>query len=728
MGKAIDGILWRYENTDFVLQMRARFLFALCLAILIIIPISVVYSSYVNLQSPARQINYRMLSCLVVTFLVVLAGFIMLVRGRFAVAAHTVFIAAVLAVWYAMVVDRMPALARLDTIVLILGLVAMTPLLVSRYKSVIFLYGVANILIMGVFLFVFRAQLALPVPIMLEYLAENALAIMFISIATYNTFNINQQALNRAAEDIQERKRAEEELADQKAVLEALNDAAHDGILMVDEDGRVITYNRGFCKMWGIPEAVIAEHSGEMIVRSVLDQLVDPQRQSFQQIIETIYHDRREGIEDEITLKNGCIFEWYSAPIHSIQGRYLGRVWFFHDITTRRAAEAEKTRLEEQLRQSQKMESIGRLAGGVAHDFNNLLTAIMGNTELALMKIDKDNPLQRRLGAVMEAAQSAGELTRQLLAFSRKQIIELKPVDLNELIEHMHKMLVRLIGEDIQLNRVPHPDSGLIKADRGQIEQIIINLAVNARDAMSQGGRLTIETYPVTLDETYAGQHLDIIPGEYIVLAVSDTGTGMSDEIKNHLFEPFFTTKPVGSGTGLGLAMVYGAVKQNSGSIEVYSAMSHGTTFKMYFPRMAGQGAAQPEAIETRELKTGTETILLVEDDPRVREFSLNTLTQLGYTVLPYANGEEALAAVQVYPQKIHLLFTDVILPGMNGRLLAEALTRLRSDVKVLFASGYTDNIIIRHGVLEEGINFISKPFTVHALARKLRDILDPGI
>jgi two-component system cell cycle sensor histidine kinase/response regulator CckA len=349
----------------------------------------------------------------------------------------------------------------------------------------------------------------------------------------------------------------------------------------------------------------------------------------------------------------------------------------------------------------------------------------MGNTELALMTMDVTHPLHHNLSVVMKAAQSAGELTRQLLAFSRKQIIEPKTINLNELIEQMHKMLMRLIGEDVILQYVPHPDLGLIKADKGQIEQIIVNLAVNARDAMPQGGSLTIETYPRTLDEAYAKQHQYMTPGEYIVLAVSDTGSGMSSEVKKHLFEPFFTTKPLGAGTGLGLAMVYGAVKQNGGSIEVYSEPDIGTTVKMFFPRVEGISLPEPEIKAVKELRTGTKTILLVEDDPCVREFTVDALKQLGYTVLPYENGEETLAAVEHDSLKIHLLLTDVILPCMNGRNLAETLLRIRPEIKVLFASGYSDNIIIRHGVLEKGIHFIGKPFSVHALARKVREVLD---
>jgi two-component system cell cycle sensor histidine kinase/response regulator CckA len=395
------------------------------------------------------------------------------------------------------------------------------------------------------------------------------------------------------------------------------------------------------------------------------------------------------------------------------------------DITERRRAEAQSAQLEEQLQQAQKMETVGRLAGGIAHDFNNLLTAILGNAEIAMMSLDSQEPLYSRLAVVKKAAESAADLTKQLLAFSRKQIIEVKVIDLNELVERMRNILNRLIGEDVEVFTVTKAPIGTIKADPGQIEQIIVNLAVNARDAMPDGGTLILETADATLDDHYCQHHAEVVPGEYVMLSMSDTGCGMTEEVKKHLFEPFFTTKPKGKGTGLGLATVYGAVKQNQGSIEFYSVPNEGTTFKIYFPRVTAESVASPEAASADALPEGSETILLVEDDVLVREFALSVLTRLGYRVLQASTGEHAIALADQHQSKIHLLLTDVILPGMNGKVLSDAMRKSRPDTKVIFTSGYTEELIARHGVLEEGLHFIGKPYSAIALARKVREVLD---
>jgi PAS domain S-box-containing protein len=380
---------------------------------------------------------------------------------------------------------------------------------------------------------------------------------------------------------------------------------------------------------------------------------------------------------------------------------------------------------EEQLRQSQKMEAIGRLAGGIAHDFNNLLTVITGYSDLAIRKLPAEDPLQRNIGEIKKAGDHAASLTRQLLAFSRKQILQAKVFDLNGVVSDMEKMLRRLIGEDIELRTLLNAELGNINADPGQIEQVIMNLAVNARDAMPQGGKLIIETENVCLDEEYAGQHMAVVPGAYVMLAVSDTGTGMDEETQARIFDPFFTTKELGRGTGLGLSTVYGIVKQSGGNVWVYSEVGRGTTFKVYFPRSDEHARESNRTVEPEDGLQGDEIILLTEDEANVRQLAREILRSYGYHVLEAANSSEALSICERNKAPIQLLITDVIMPGMSGRQLADYLTRLRPEMNVLFMSGYTDEAIIQHGVLESETCFLQKPFTSIALARKVREALD---
>jgi two-component system cell cycle sensor histidine kinase/response regulator CckA len=392
-----------------------------------------------------------------------------------------------------------------------------------------------------------------------------------------------------------------------------------------------------------------------------------------------------------------------------------------YDVTERRF-------LEEQFRQSQKLEAVGQLAGGVAHDFNNLLTVITGYSELSLRGLDKDTPLYSNLEEIKKAGESAATLTRQLLAFSRKQVLQPKVLQLNVIVNDVNKMLQRLIGEDIDLLTVLEPSLGQIKADPGQIEQVILNLAVNARDAMPQGGRLSIETTNVYLDEQYARRHTAIQPGHYVMLAVSDTGCGIDAEIQVRMFEPFFTTKEHGKGTGLGLSTVYGIVKQSDGNIWVYSEVGKGTTFKVYLPRVDEGAQEYKRSAETEKALQGTETILLAEDEDIVRKLARQVLEMYGYQVLEAANGDAALLICERYTEPIHLLITDVVMPEMSGRELAERWSQLCPEMRVLFMSGYTDDAIVHQGVLDAGANFIQKPFSPDALAGKVREVLDrPG-
>jgi PAS domain S-box-containing protein len=386
----------------------------------------------------------------------------------------------------------------------------------------------------------------------------------------------------------------------------------------------------------------------------------------------------------------------------------------------------ELQRTQDQLVQARKMEAIGRLAGGVAHDFNNLLTAIIGYSELLLGELNPYDPRRGDVEEINKAADRAAVLTRQLLAFSRKQVLQPQVLDLNTTVSNMEKMLRRLIGEDIDLVTILDPALGQVKADPGQIDQVLMNLAVNARDAMPRGGKLTIETMNAYLDENYARQHVDVQPGSYVMLAVSDTGLGMDEETLSHLFEPFFTTKDVGQGTGLGLSTVYGIVKQSGGHLWVYSEPGQGTTFKVYLPRVEEAAeAAQRIQVPTESLQ-GREIVLLVEDADVVRDLARLVLLQRGYTVLEARDGEEAIQICEQHEGPVHLIVTDVVMPGgMSGRQLAERLATLRPEMKVLYMSGYTDNAIVHHGVLEPGMAFLQKPFAPEALARKVRETLD---
>jgi len=413
-----------------------------------------------------------------------------------------------------------------------------------------------------------------------------------------------------------------------------------------------------------------------------------------------------------------------ALPRLDATNRVIGLVHVVRDVTAQKTAEEERKHLQGQLQQSQKMESIGRLAGGVAHDFNNMLSAILGYAELALDALPSGDPVREHLKIIEEAGNKAARLTRQLLAFSRKQVLEIKPVNLNTIVNEMGKMFHRLISEDITLTLHTTRPVKNVLADAGQIEQILMNLVVNARDAMPRGGRLSIRTSDIILEEEYLRKHEGIIPGHYVMLAVTDTGEGMPPEVREKIFEPFFTTKEIGRGTGLGLATVYGIVKQHEGFIRVYSESGKGTTFRIYLPADA---SPLPEVKEgdSIPLQGGKETVLVVEDEPTILQLIVDTLDNLGYTVLSATSGMEALDVSRAHPGTIDLLLTDVVMPGINGVLLSEALADQRPGLPVIFISGYTDNHIAQHGLFDQGAAFLQKPITPTTLATKLRKILD---
>jgi two-component system cell cycle sensor histidine kinase/response regulator CckA len=493
---------------------------------------------------------------------------------------------------------------------------------------------------------------------------------------------------------------------------------AKDAIYVHDLNGRYTMVNKAGEDLTGYSRAELLQMCvSDVVPQSFLGQIEARLKKKLRDHAPTIYEVevvRKDGSRVPVEVSSRVIFE-NGVPV-AVQGSA-------RDITARKQAEEALRASQLQLQQSQKLEAVGQLAGGVAHDFNNLLTAIIGYTDLSLRRIGLEESIRHNLEETKKAAERAASLIRQLLAFSRKQILEPKILDLNAVVKDMHKMLTRLIGENIDLATKAVPDLGRVKADPSQVEQIIMNLVVNARDAMPHGGKVTIETANVMLDDTL--KHVSVIPGSYVMLAVSDTGTGIDEETQARIFEPFFTTKEVGRGTGLGLSTVYGIVKQSGGNIWVYSELDHGTVFKVYLPRVDAAASKIEKIILETTAPRGSETILLVEDEDVVRGLTRKILMEAGYYVLDVSSGEEAVRLCRDYGGPIDLLLTDVVMPKLSGKQVAERLKVLRPAARVLFMSGYTDEAIVRHGVLDANVNFIQKPFTWIGLAKKVRKVLD---
>jgi PAS domain S-box-containing protein len=497
-------------------------------------------------------------------------------------------------------------------------------------------------------------------------------------------------------------------------LLASVLDHVLDGIISIDEQGRIETFNASAERIFGyLAEEVLGQN-----VKVLMPEPYHGEHDGYVANYVRTGHAKIIGIGREVRgqRKDGTTF-----PMELAVGEFrLSGVRHFTGIVR---DVSQRTRLEEQLRQSQKMEAVGKLAGGIAHDFNNILTVINGFAEIILRKLPADSPLRDAANEVLQAGERAAEITQQLLAFSRQQVMAPRVVDLNHIVEDTETMLRRLIGEDVALVTVLDPQLQQVEVDPGLIVQVIMNLAVNARDAMPRGGRLTMKTSNFMVDNKRAKELPEYHPGPYVLLSVTDTGTGMRPEVASRVFEPFFTTKGPGEGTGLGLSMVYGIVKQSGGNIEVYSELGIGTTFNIYIPTAEGQTATAPTADEAGQ-HGGNETILLVEDDNAVRRIALAVLDELGYRVLQAGGGAEALELVRNYEGRIDLLLTDLVMPGQSGREVAEQVAVMCPGVKVIYMSGYTDDTVVRHG-LDNNILFVQKPFSSAGLARKVREALD---
>ncbi len=517
-----------------------------------------------------------------------------------------------------------------------------------------------------------------------------------------------------------ERQRADDDLSASETRYRRLFESAKDGILILDaESGLVVDANPFLISLLG--------YSHEDFLGKTLWDL-GPFKDA------AISRDVFRALQEKEYVR------YEDLPLETRDGRlinveFVSNVYWvgqtkvvqcnIRDITQRKRAEEERKKLEAQLQVSQKMEAIGSLAGGIAHDFNNLLSVILGYTEFALERLREGDPLKDDLLEVQKAGNRGAQLIRQLLAFGRKQLAQPVPLNLNEVAAGVEKMLQRILGEDIDFVQALAPDLGLVRADPGQIEQVLMNLVVNARDAMSEGGKLTIETSNVAIDDACAARHVDAKPGQHVRLAVIDTGSGMDERTKAQLFEPFFTTKEKGKGTGLGLATVYGIVKQSGGNIWVQSELGRGTTFEILLPRESSLKVTSTVLQTITRQCAGTETILVAEDEEAIRKVATRALEAAGYRVLSAASAGDALHTSAHHAGTIHLLLTDMVMPRMSGRALAQEIEKTRPTIKVLYMSGYADNAFVHNGVVDEGTHFIAKPFTTTDLAHKVREVLD---
>jgi len=525
------------------------------------------------------------------------------------------------------------------------------------------------------------------------------------------------------AHDITERKRNEEALRESEKKYRIILETMEEGYHEVDLAGRFTFFNRSFQKILGYSSEELMGMSYRHYAADEIDR--NKVLEAYNRVFRT--GEPLQGFVWGIIRKDGQrrTIEVSASLIIEKNNQIIGFRGLVRDITDRIHTETDRERLQAQLAQSQKMESVGRLAGGVAHDFNNMLSVILGHAEMGLMQVDPGDPLRRRLEQIQETATRSADLVRQLLAFARKQTVAPKVLDLNDTVAGMLKMLRRIIGEDIDLAWMPGANLWPVRMDPAQIDQLLVNLCVNARDAIADVGKVTIETENRSFSLKDSKDRPGFLPGHYVLLAVSDNGAGMDKEVLDHLFEPFFTTKDLGKGTGLGLATVYGIVTQNEGFVNVYSEPDQGTTFRIYLPRHEEEESLEKGTDPIQAVIGGDETVLLVEDDPMLLEIGQGMLERLGYTVVSTGMPDEAIRLAGTHTGEIHLMITDVVMPTMNGKDLANRIAEIRPVMKTLFMSGYTANVIAHHGVLDEGVHFIQKPFSMKDLAAKVRETID---
>ncbi len=723
----LDKLSFRYREKDIVLRMKAKFFILLCLAIILILPIIIAYTIHLQLNSPALNytLNYPLIGIEITAFVAVLFIFGLLIKGHFSSAAHSLLIMAFTSAWGVMFFDTSIPLTRLDTVVIVLALLTLLPIALLQKKITIFLYGFANIVIFIFFVHYSSRTDGLPYYAIGDYVSDTLVAMVFIILTGYASFIISSTAITRVKSELARREATERALRESRQLLSDIIQFFPDPTFAVDVQRRVIIWNKGMEKLTGIPaDAIIGQNNYSLSLYGrerplLVDYLITKDNS-----IKNMYPDFFEGedfVASEIfvpEIGGGGAYLWAAAKLlYDSQGNVAGAIESFRDTTERHRQETEKARLEEELLHARKMESVGRLAGGIAHDFNNLLTAIIGNANLLLMKTEAGTPSHQRLSDIMKAAESATALTRRLLAFSRKNPIALKPIDINEEIKRSAALFTPLISEQIRLQMHLHPDDLIISADVGQFEQLIINLVLNARDAMPEGGTLIIETRPARVDTPLRGAKPALKPGNYAALSITDTGIGMDEKVMEHLFEPFFTTKPIGKGTGLGLAMVYGAITQLGGSILVESHVGKGTSITLFFPATDSQAIIPETTQNSLREPPGKKSILVIEDDESVRKILIEGLSQHGYRVKGVSGKNDAMIAMK--HGVFDLVIADLVLADSTGVEIAEEFSRYDDKTTILFMSGHAD-AEERFPHIVHGTNFIAKPFTIGELIRKI--------
>ena len=764
MGKFFDRVLSKYSDSDFDLQLKARFFTGVCLFNMVIILVTTV--STLIIQHTGYRIDLAILATLTLGFFLIPCALILLIRGYFSWSTHLIAMINQMTVWMIILIDHSHTVARLDTFAFIFCVISLLPLAVNRHKSIFLIYGALNIAFLFIYMLINRPELPIPDYAVMEFLSDTTAAIFISTAVAYSVFAINRAALERAKVEIAERTQAEQTVKMQKKELEAVNselktalsrmeqtaaelkaanrrlestqnDLMATNVLLRESEekfskifhqsplliglmdlrhGRFTDISESLSTLAGYtPQDMVGKTSGELNLWATEEE--------YRKIKQT-FMDGEKLRGEEFVIRDRAGKEhllYVSSEIISI-GQAPHLIIMGVDITDRRRAAEEKAHLEERLRQAQKMEAIGHLAGGIAHDFNNMLSVVFGNIDLLMMDDRLSETTRKRAHHIRDAARRSADLVRQLLAFARKQTIKPKALDINRTLSGMMKILQRLIGENIQLTLIPGEDPGVILMDPSQLDQIMANLMVNARDAIPGVGKITIETRRMEIGEAQCDGHVDFYPGVFVVLSVRDNGEGMDEKTLKQIFEPFFTTKEVGKGSGLGLATVYGIVKQNNGFIQVESEAQKGSVFHIFFPLIKDRAAEQKAPGPVLPPAQGFGTVLIVEDDPSTLDIGQSILEQLGYTVLTAGTPENALSIARSHPGDIDLLLTDVIMPDMNGRELSARISGIKPGIKTLFMSGYTANVIAHHGVLEDGVMFLPKPFTVRELAEKVRE------